>query len=253
MKVTLKAVLVGLMLAAGAGHCALAAEISVWCPPALRAVMVELAPRFEASSGHTLAIRWEVMPKMKREIDAGAAFDVAILTTGLMDQAIAEGRFDAATRTVIARTGAGLAVRKGGAKPDIGSVANFRQALLRARSIGYTSEGATGNAFLAMLDRLGVSAELKPKLKAYPGGGAVLAVASGEVELTVTTIPGILQDPDADLVGPLPAELQTYVMFTAGVGTAAREPAASRSLIAFLAGPAATAVMKSKGVALAAE
>lgn len=251
MRIVPKAALAWLLLAAGAGHSATAAEISVWCPPALRSAMVEIVPRFEQASGHKLAIRWEVMPRMKREIDAGAAFDVAILTADLVDQTIAEGRLDPATRTVIARTGAGLAVRQGAAKPDIASVAGFKRTLLDAKSIGYTSEGASGNAFLAVLERLGIAADIRPKLRAFAGGGAtVRPVASGDVDMAVTTIPGILEVPGAELVGPLPAELQTYVEFTAGVGSAAHDAAAARTLIAFLTGPAAAATMAAKGIGL---
>ena len=229
---------------------ATAAEINLWCPPALRGFMAEMVPPFETASGHKLVMRFEVMPVMKRQMDAGAAFDVAILTADLMDQAIAQGRFVPATRAVIARTGAGLAVAKGAAKPDIGSIAAFKQTLLKAKSIGYTADGATGNAVLAMLERIGVASELKRKLKPYPGGGAVMAAARGEVEMTITTIPGILDASGTDLVGPLPSELQSYVVFTAAVGAQARDAAAARSFLAFLTGPAAASVLKAKGLDL---
>jgi molybdate transport system substrate-binding protein len=234
--------------AMGAARPASAAELQFLCPPSLRPVMSELAPAFEKASGHHVALRWEVMPTMKRQIDSGAAFDVAILTPDLMDDAIRAGRLESSSRAVIAKTGAGLAVRKGEARPDIGSVEAFKRTLLGAQSIGYTADGAAGNAFLAMLDRLGVASDLKARLKPLAGGGAVTPVARGEVEMTVTTIPGILEEPGAALVGPLPDELQSWVVYTAAVASASKEQAAARAWIAFMLAPAAKNVIRAKGV-----
>jgi len=224
------------------------ADVQLICPPSLRPVVSELAPAFESASGHHLSVRWEVMPTMKRQIDAGAVFDVAILTPELMDDAVAKGKLDGSSRATIAKTGAGLAVRKGANKPDISTVDAFQRALLGAQSIGYTADGAAGNAFLAMLDRLGVAAELKPRLKPLAGGSAVTPVARGEVEMTVTTIPGILEVPGAELVGPLPDALQSWVVYTAAASADAKEPQAGRALIAFLQTPTAKAVIRAKGV-----
>jgi molybdate transport system substrate-binding protein len=225
-----------------------AAEIAYFCPPSMRPAVSELAPAFEKATGDRLAISYELMPRTKRLVDDGAAFDVAILTPDLMDDAVARGRIDGATRKVVARTGAGVAVKKGAAKPDISTVAGFKAALLAAKSIGYTADGAAGNAFLAMLDRIGLGAALKSRLVPLPGGGAVAPVAKGEVDVSVTTIPGIMEIAGADLVGPLPDELQSWVVYTAGVGAAARNPAEARALIAFLTSPEAVATMKAKGL-----
>lgn len=227
---------------------AVAADIEFLCPPSLRPVMSELAPAFEAASKHRVNLHWQVMPEIERQIDAGADFDVAILTPELMDDAVSGGRLRASSRVVVAKTGVGLAVRKGANKPDISSAEAFKQTLLGAQSVGYTANGAAGNAFLAMLDRLGVLVELKPRLKPLPGGAAVTPVARGDVEMTVTTIPGILEEPGADLVGPLPDELQSWVVYTAAIASGGKEPDASRAWIAFLQTPAAKSVMRARGV-----
>lgn len=226
----------------------MAGDIAVSSPPSLRSVMSELAPRFERASGHTLTLGWELMPAMARKIEAGAAFDVAILTPELMDAAIASGRIGASGQTAFARTGLGVAFRRGAARPDVSTVAAFTTTLLAAGSIGYTADGAAGIAFLAMINRIGVSSVLQTRLKPMPGGGTVLPVAHGEVEISVTTIPGILEVSGAELAGPLPAELQSWVVYTAGVSTAARDRFAAATLIAFLTSPDAVAVMRSKGV-----
>jgi molybdate transport system substrate-binding protein len=211
-------------------------------------VLNEVVPRFENETGNRLAIAWEVMPVMKRQIDAGIAFDVAILPPDLMQGSVAAGKISAGSRTEFARTAIGVAVRRGAPRPDLSSVESTRRALIGARSIAYTSDGAVGNAFLALLDRLGIATVVKPKLIARPGGTTVDPVAAGEAELAVTTIPGILEIPGAELAGRLPPELQSYVIYTAGIASASANQAAAKAFIAQLTTPAAIEVIRSKGL-----
>jgi molybdate transport system substrate-binding protein len=236
------------MLAATASTRAKTDELKLLIPPSLKTVMDEIGPRFENDSGQKLAIVWEVMPVMKRQIDAGIAFDVAILPPDLMQGVAESGKVSAATRTEFARTAIGVAVRKGAPRPDLSSVESTKRMLLDAKSIAYTSEGAIGNAFLALLDRLGIAGEVKPKLMARPGGGTVEPVATGEAEIAITTVPGVLEVPGAELAGRLPPELQTYVVYTAGVGTASRSAAAASAFIKSLTTPAAISIIRSKGL-----
>ena len=223
-------------------------EIVLLCPPSLRSSMTELAPSFERKSGGKVAIAWHLMPAMKRLIDGGAAFDVAILTPGLIDDAIEAGAITAESRTPFARTGIGMAVRRGAASPDIATADGVRRALLAARSIAYTRDGAAGLSVLAMIERMGIARDIASKLHAMPGGGAVTPVARGDIELAVTTIPGILEVAGVDLVGPLPAELQSYVVYVAGLATHARATTAARDFIAFLTSPEAAVVFRAKGL-----
>ena len=232
----------------GGPAAAIAADIAVLCPPSLRSSIGELSPQFEQASGRRVAIDWQLMPVMKRAIDAGAEFDVAILTPDLIDTAIAQGTIEAASRTNIARTGIGVAVRRGTARPDISTVAGFKRALMQASSIGYTGEGAAGQAVMSMIARLGLGPALSGKLKPMPGGGAVEPVARGVVEMSITTIPGILEVAGADLVGPLPAELQSYVVYVAGISPKSSDPKAAAALIHFLTTPDAAIVLAGKGV-----
>jgi molybdate transport system substrate-binding protein len=105
-----------------------------------------------------------------------------------------------------------------------------------------------GNAFLAMLEKLNLTAEVKPKLKAMAGGNAVEPVAKGEAEVAITTVPGILEIPGVDFVGRLPAELQHYVDYTAGVNSSSQEGSAPTDFIQALTTPFALKVIKSKGL-----
>lgn len=225
-----------------------AAEITLLSPPSLRPVMADLVPRFEQASGHRVKVVFELMPPMARRIETGAEFDVAILTAQLIQRAIEQGKVDPSSAREIGRTGAGMAVRKGAPRPDISTVDGFRRALLAARSIGFTADGAAGNAIIAMFERIGIAAELQPKLRPLPGGGAVEPVARGEVEVSVTTIPGIMEIAGVDLVGPLPDELQSWVVYAAGASTASKERLAIKAFTDFITTTDAHAVMKEKGV-----
>jgi molybdate transport system substrate-binding protein len=146
------------------------------------------------------------------------------------------------------RSAAGVVTRKGGAKPDISSAEAFKRAMLGAKSVGHSKEGLSGVQFLATLDRLGIAAEMKAKLRAYEGAEFARAVETGEVELGVTGIGPALGTPSAEFIGALPKEIQSYVVFTAGVATSGKDLATSRALLQFMTGSDAAPVFKAKGM-----
>ena len=153
----------------------------------------------------------------------------------------------------LARSTVAVAVRAGAPKPDIGSVKSFKQAMLKARSIAYADPargGASGTHFARVLERLGIAEQVNSKAKLIPGFGAVAAVARGEVEIAISQTMEILRDSGADLVGPLPAELQntTDFVMVAAVPATAREPARAKAFMQFLLGEVARSVFKSKGM-----
>ena len=108
---------------------------------------------------------------------------------------------------VSAAPGLGVVTQKGRARPDIGSAEAFKRAMLAARSVGHSKEGLSGVHFLAILDRLGIAAEMKAKLKTYEGDGLPRAIAAEDVELGVTGIGPILAMPSAEFVGAVPREI----------------------------------------------
>src|SRR5262249_26785667 len=153
----------------------------------------------------------------KQQIDAGETFDVAILTPPPMDDAIKQGRIVADTRTVIARAGIGVAIRAGAARPDLGGAEAFKRALLSAKSIGYAKAGASGVYFAGLVQRLGIAEAIAAKSKVMGTGDEVAeAVAHGEVEMAVLPISEILSVRGIEVAGPFPAEVQSYVVMTAG-------------------------------------
>ena len=157
---------------------------------ALKSTMEELEPQFEKATQNKLAITFGAAAELKTSIDKGAAIDAAILTAEVTDTLIKEGKkLTAAGRTDIARSGAGVAARKGAPKIDISTTEAFKHALLEAKSIAYVGAGATAPYILSLFDRLGIADQVKPKLKPQPTSNpAAKAVANGEAELGITQI-----------------------------------------------------------------
>jgi molybdate transport system substrate-binding protein len=234
------------LLDAGAAN---AVEIKVLISNALKSTMEELAPQFEKATESKLVITFGAAAELKTSIEKGAAIDLAILTTATTDDLVKEGKLIAAGRTDIARAGAGLAARKGAPKPDISSTEGFKRALLDAKSIAYVEAGATAPYIKSLFERLGIADQIKPKLKPQPTSNpAAKAVANGEAELGITQISEILPSAGAELVGPLPAEIQLYTVYPAALAAGTKEAGPATALIKFLTAPAAIAVLKAKGL-----
>jgi molybdate transport system substrate-binding protein len=228
---------------------AAAEEIRVLSSVGIQAVVDELAPEFERTTGHELALQFDLASAHKTKIEGGEPFDVAILTPPLLDDLIAKGLVVAETRAVIARVGLGLMIRTGAAKPDVSSVDAFKRSLLEARSISYAPAGASGIAFLAIAERLGIAADVAAKAKPGTNGEAVAAnVTSGTVDLGVLPISEILPVQGAELGGAFPADVQTYVVMVAGVGADSPWRSAAQELVDFLRAPGNAAVIRAKGM-----
>ncbi|HET7885092.1 MAG TPA: substrate-binding domain-containing protein [Bradyrhizobium sp.] len=223
-----------------------AAEIKVLASTAVKTTLEELAPQFEKATGSKVDVTFSPASVLKEKIDQGTAFDVAILTTPIIDGLASSGKIET-TRTAIAHSGIGIAIKKGAAKPDIATSEAFKQALLKANSVGYTAGGATGAYLKTLFEKLGIADALKPKLKLLQGGVGE-AVTNGEIEIGMTQISEILPHPGAELAGPLPADIQSYTSFSAGVSAASKEVDAAKAFVKFLAGPPALAVIKAKGM-----
>jgi len=234
------------LFTAGAAN---AAEIRVLSSNALKTVVEELGPQFEKATENKLNVTFGAAANLKTSIEKGEAFDLAILTSSALDDLVKQGKLVAATRADIARSSVGLAVKKGAAKPVISTTEAFKRALLDAKSIAYVEQGASGIYLKSLFERLGIAEQLKPKIKLLPASNpAANAVANGEAEIGMTQISEILPYAGAELVGPLPADIQLYTVFPAAVGAGAKEPEAAKALIKFLTAPAAFPVLKAKGL-----
>jgi molybdate transport system substrate-binding protein len=244
-----------LLPAAFAGLCALlaplaaasAAEIKVLCSNGLREVFAELRPEFERASGHKIVVTYGLAAAFKQQIEAGEPFDVVVVTPPLLDDMVKQGKVAGDTRATIARAGIGIAIRAGAARPDISSADAFKHTLVAAKSVTYAKAGQSGVYFAGLLGRLGIADEVKTRPE--PTGVEVsAAVAHGEAELGILPISEIMPVKGVEVLGPLPAELQSYVVMAAGVGTGAKEGAAATELVKFLKSPDHLPVIKAKGM-----
>ena len=224
-----------------------AVEIKVLSGNGPRAAVRELCKQFERATGNTIALRFGVNVDVKEKIEAGERFDVVVGNPPIVDALIKDGAV-IGPRADIGRSGLGVAVRAGAAKPDIASVDAFKRTLLAAKAVAYPGRGASGIYFVSLLDRMGIKAEMQGKLKPMEAEDTVEVVARGEADMVVVVATRISDVPGVDMVGPIPEELQTKIGFAAGLAASTKEPEAAKALIRFLTAPAAAATLRAKGV-----
>jgi len=228
-----------------------AAELRVLTAGAFKQVLVAALPAFEQRTGHTVTLDNATVGVLIQRIEGGEAFDVAVLSPAAIDALTAKGKIAAGTRKVLAKVGVGVVVKAGAPKPDIATVDAFKRALLDAKSVAYIDPAAGGSSgvYIAkLLKQLGVADAVNAKAKLIQGGAVADHIAAGEAELGLHQISEILPVAGVTLVGPLPAALQNYTVYAAGISSAARDRAAAEALIDQLAGPAGAAVLRAKGM-----
>lgn len=221
-------------------------SVKVLSGGAMRPLLVEAVPLLERRNGAKVNVRFALTSVLAKEIEAGAAFDVALLPRPDLDALAIQGRIASGSETDITRSAVGLAVRSGAPKPDIATTEALRQTLLAARSIAY-SDGPSGAYIAGLLQRLGIAAAMAAKTRLTSRPVAEL-VASGEAELGMQQIVAILPVKGAELVGPLPSELQNVIVYAAGISAAAPNTATARAFIAHMATPEVMRIIRAKGM-----
>jgi molybdate transport system substrate-binding protein len=230
------------------------AEIKLLSTTALKTSIDELTAQFESTSGKKLVASYAPSTQIAKRVAEGEFADIAIVTGAGIDNLIKQSRVVPSTRVDIARSAIGVAVRPGTPRPDISSVAAFKQALLAAKSIGMSNPqggGASGIYLWSVFERLGIADALKPKTIFGPGGPAGLIglyLMRGEVEIGLQQMPELMAVPGVNVVGPVPGEMQSITIFSAGIPTVASDAATGKALAKFLTTPAASAVIKGKGM-----
>ena len=216
------------------------AEVRVLSAGAMKAMVAELSEGFQKETGHTVAITADTGGGLKRKVEGGEKADVVIAPDAVMDALTKSNHVVAGSRTDLAKTAIGVAVRQGAPQPDISTVDAFKRALLEARSIVYNDPaiGATsGIHFAAVLERLGIAEAVKPKTVLWKGGYAAEALLNGQAELCVHQISEILPVKGVVLVGPLPAELNKVTVYAGSMLASSPTPDAGRAFLAYLARP----------------
>jgi molybdate transport system substrate-binding protein len=237
---------VALLLAAAAS--AGAADLKVLSGNGARAAVLGLTASFDRATGNKTTVEFAVNPETRKKILSGQPFDVAVLNPPVLDDLIKRGRIVADTRSVLGRAGMGVAIREGAPLPDISSVEAFKRTLLSARAVAYPGEGASGKYFVSLVERLGITAAMKTRMRPMPAEYNVELVATGEADLAVLVASRISGVAGVKLLGTIPQELQTWIGFTAGAGSHAREPQAARAMLRFFTSPEAAAILKTNGV-----
>jgi len=232
-----------------------AAEMNAMITTAMAAAIEQLGPPFERAHGDTLHIVYGPSGGLARRLNGGEPADLIIVESKVLDELIRQGRV-APGRTDIARTAIGIAVRKGAPRPDVSSAAALKRTLLAARSIGYTAPaggGVTAAHIIGVLEKLGIVAEVAPKVRLAAGGpnGRVsVLVSSGEAEIGLQLVSELMSNPDVEVIGMLPPELQLTAVISAAIPTGSREVELANAFIRHLATPDAMTVFKAKGLAL---
>ena len=185
---------------------------------------------------------------MVRRISAGEPFDFLVAAPAQIDGLIDAGKIIRETRTDLARSGIGVAVRAGARKPDVSSVDAFKRALLAARSIAYLKEGQSGVYIAGVLDRLGIADAIRSKLTLPETDIVSELVSRGTIELGIVVITQILTTDGVSLAGPLPSEIQSYITFTGGISAESKSIDAAKELMAVLKSPTAIRVMRAQGM-----
>jgi molybdate transport system substrate-binding protein len=225
-----------------------AAELKVLAGGSTTGWLNELSPQFERATGHKVTIHFDSTPNLIKQATSGTPFDLGVVPVDVFKNAEAKARFTAGPTFDIARVGYGVVVRAGAPKPDVSTPEALKKALLDAKSITYLPASAAGAYVTGVFERLGLAEAIKAKVVPQTSTGEIpKAVARGDAELGVFLI-NVLIAPGVELAGPFPRELQNDLVFTSAIAADTKEADAAKAFIAFLQTPAATAVIKAKGM-----
>lgn len=230
-------------------HCA---EIRVMCSGAFADALIELIPGFEHVTEHkivtvttSMGVGQNYIPTRVRN---GEPVDVVLLPDDALNQLLNEGRIKNGSRTPLARSAIGMAVRAGALKPDISSVEALKRTLLAAKSIAYSSQVSGQYLSTELFPRLGVADQIRDKAKRIEGERVGAVVARGEAEIGFQQISELIGIKGIDYVGPLPSEVQRVTLFSAGIAGNSKNVQAGEALIQFLASTKAAATVAKAGL-----
>jgi molybdate transport system substrate-binding protein len=243
--------LVVLFAVASLATAARADTVKVLTAGAFKQVVMALVPAFETRSGHTLQVDTDTAGGIARRIAAGEAYDVIVQTPAGLRQLADGGKVAGESIVPLARVGIGVAVKAGSPLPAIGTVDEFKQAVLDARKVAYIDPAAGGTSGIyldGLFQRLGIADAVRAKAVLVPGGFSAERITRGEADLAIQQISELLPVPGVTVVGPLPDAIQNYTTYAGALSVGASQSPAARSFLATLAGPDAADTIRAKGM-----
>lgn len=246
----LQAALIGIWCGGAIPALAQGTEVHAFISNGVKGVIDELRPQAEKAIGHPLAIQFGTTTALKQRIEAGESFDVTILTTEAVADLVKSGQAAADSRVDLARSGIGMGMRAGAAKPDIGTAEALKQTLHRAKAVSFARDGASRVHLEQMFQGFGMAEEMKGKTMLESGSAASNnLVRDGKAEYVLTLVSEILPAaPGVVLVGALPEQVQSYVSFAGAASAKTANGTAARALLGFLKSAAAQPVYREKGM-----
>src|SRR6202048_240814 len=230
-----------------------AAEVRVMISGGLTAAYNAVVPDFERLAGNKVLTAYG--PSMGTTVNAipirrerGEAADVLIMVGYALGDLVKQGKVIADSRVDLVKSPIGIAVKSGAPKPDISSADTVKRALLAAKSIAYSDSASGVYVSTEMFEKLGIADAMKDKAKKIPATPVGEIVAHGDAEIGLQQISELKPVQGIDIVGSLPDDLQKITVFSAGIATVSKEPAAGKALIKFLASPTASAVIVRSGL-----
>lgn len=215
---------------------------------ALKGAVGNLAGRYEAEAGTRIDADFAPTLALLDWLRDGEAADIVILTREALDDLAAQGTVVADSRADLARSFVGIAVKAGAAHPDIATEAALRATLRGARSVAYSRIGASGILFAQLIERMGIAPEINARAVIIPSGFTAERLVTGEADLAVQQISELKLVSGVEVVGPIPRDLQTPAVFSAGRLAISKRADQSDRLLRFLASPEAAPALRESGL-----
>ncbi|HUQ73131.1 MAG TPA: substrate-binding domain-containing protein [Burkholderiales bacterium] len=232
------------------GGAAQAADITVIATAGVKEAYLALVPQYEKTSGNKVLTTWSGTADVLKRMKAGEVFDAVVAPSNALEELTDTGRLMAGSRSDIARSQVGVAVRAGAPRPDVASPEALKRTLAAAKTVGI-STGPSGVYMTGLFQRMGVLDEVKPKFRTPPSGAAIgELIAKGEAEIGFQQVSELIHYPGIQFIGALPEALQQTTVFSGGVHVNAREPDAALAFLRFLALPQHAALLQKHGLQL---
>ncbi|MGF6432866.1 substrate-binding domain-containing protein [Bradyrhizobium sp. Pha-3] len=215
---------------------------------ALKGAVARLAAAYQAASGVAIDADFAPTLALLERLRGGEGADLVILTREGLDEMIGEGRVARESAVDLARSYVGVAVKAGAAHPDIATEAALRAALLGARAVAYSRLGASGILFAQLIARLGIVEAINARAVIIPSGFTADKLVSGDADLAIQQISELKQIEGIEVVGPIPLDLQTPAVFSAGRMAASQRAAAADHLLRYLSSADVAPVLRETGL-----